>query len=112
MRMISIDQVEPGTLIVEPIMNKGGRLLVNKGTALSPTLIAKLRDLDILEVPVEGDAADEMNEVIQEEAAYDAKLSPELLKRITDRFENVRDNPHMRIIEIKSKKYLVQQSAD
>jgi hypothetical protein len=52
MPQIHIDRVQSGQLLDRPVSNASGIVLVRAGTALTPPLIERLRDLGFTELPV------------------------------------------------------------
>jgi hypothetical protein len=58
MSQTSIDRVQSGQLLEQPVSNASGIVLVRAGTALTPSLIERLRDLGFTELPVKLEAGD------------------------------------------------------
>lgn len=51
---ISLDAVKPGAILVEEIRAPSGELLLASGIELSPRLIARLKDLATMKMPIES----------------------------------------------------------
>jgi hypothetical protein len=54
MRKISLEEAQPGQMVTRPISSAAGVVLVQPGTALTPELLNRLRNLSIDTIWVEG----------------------------------------------------------
>lgn len=69
MRYISIDAVEPGHVLARGIYSANGRVLLNAGVQLTPSLISKLRQIGVTQLYIEDQRFNDvvLNDVISEE---------------------------------------------
>lgn len=69
MRYISIDALEPGHILARGIYATNGRVLLNAGVQLTPSLISKLRQIGVTQLYIEDDRFKDvvLNDVISEE---------------------------------------------
>jgi len=52
MPAVRIDQIQVGQVLERPVTNASGIVLMRSGTALTPALIERLRDLGFTELPI------------------------------------------------------------
>ena len=81
MQRILLAQAGPGMILAKEILNPEGMVLCGSGTALSPALIERLVNMDVVDVTVEGHPVNiEGDKTLQEE-----------LQEIDLRFQRVED---------------------
>ena len=81
MQRILMAQAGPGMILAKEILNPEGMVLCGSGTALSPALIERLVNMDVVDVTVEGHPVNiEGDKTLQEE-----------LQEIDLRFQRVED---------------------
>ena len=97
---VEIDLLKPGSLIQSDIKDSTGKVVVKAGTKTTPLLLKRLVTWGVKQVDIENQ---EIAPVITEDTS-DAKTSEkkmninfdkELIKEITKRFSNVRDDEFM-----------------
>jgi hypothetical protein len=58
MKKLALSEVAPGAVVARPVITSGGVILVQPGTVLTAEVLARLEDLRIETVCVEGASAD------------------------------------------------------
>ena len=53
MKKVAVQALQPGAVIMQPVKNHQGLIIINKGTVITGSLIEKLQTWDIAEVWVE-----------------------------------------------------------
>ena len=101
MRRIVLEDAKPGDEVAEPVVSSRGVVILNKGSALTPALIDRMRKMGIAEVMVEGDDADaptpeDLNEVLQE---------------LDARFEGLEENRLMMMIKGISRQHVLDRAS-
>ena len=102
MRQIFLEDAEPGDEVAEPVKNERGRVILPKGSKLSPPTIAKLRLMGVREVVVEGDDPN----------APPPKTLDELLEDLEFQFEGLEDNNLMMALKKIAREHMVQRKGD
>lgn len=87
MRLIALENCGPGTKLGKSIYNEKGKVLLTKGTELTPPLIKRLRKYNISAVYIE----DELSEGIEIVEAIPAELRIEAIGLITEGFHIIAD---------------------
>jgi hypothetical protein len=83
MQKINLEQAQAGMVLARAITNEKGITLCGEGTALTDSLIERLKKMAIQKVAVEGHPVDDGSE----------ELSPETMREvIIERFRLVRKN--------------------
>ena len=83
MQKINLEQAQAGMVLARAVTNEKGITLCGEGTALTDSLIERLRKMAIQKVAVEGHPVDDGSE----------ELSPETMREvIMERFRLVRKN--------------------
>ncbi|HAR63477.1 MAG: hypothetical protein DKM50_09395 [Candidatus Margulisiibacteriota bacterium] len=109
-RKISIDEVEPGMVIAEPVKRPNGAVLLGKGIQLSDAFISKMRMMDILEIIVEGEGQDDIEALllkVERATVYDDAISNKIIERLQRVFSDVKDNKIMQAIMAIAQKTLI-----
>ena len=86
MQKIPISLAEPGMIIAKPIVNDKGIQLVAEQTELTPTILERLRKMQIAHVTVVG--------AQPETAANDAAVAEDV-RALNERFGRVKGDPLM-----------------
>ena len=55
MRQISVEEAQAGDIVVEPVQDENGRVLLPAGAKLSPAVLSRLKGLGVVSLSVEGD---------------------------------------------------------
>jgi DNA polymerase elongation subunit (family B) len=84
-RQIKVIELKEGMKLARPVTRGEDIVLMAAGTELTPKLIERIIDLGLKEVAVEG--APSPGVPLEEE-----------IRDLEDRFQNVREDPHMSII--------------
>ncbi len=72
MRIIVIEELQPGMVLAKPAVNAKNQVLLGAGIAVTPRHLEVLRNFGVLEVAVEGDAPPE------------PPIDPRLLNQVED----------------------------
>lgn len=86
MRKVSVEALTPGMKVAKPVMNDGGMILFGPGTVLTDSLIARLGNMNVGSVHVEGEAAG-------------GKSIEERLAELDARFGKTEREPHMGVLK-------------
>jgi len=97
MRLIFLDQAEPGDELALPVLNKRGLTILPKGASLTVSLIKRLRRMGVMEVAVEG----------HDPNAPPPKTRDELLADLEARFEGLGENALMMEIKRIARQHLM-----
>ena len=82
MSIISPRKLVPGMKLTRPVLNKSGLVMIGENVVLTESLIAKIRDMDMDAVQVEG-------------TSRGLPPKEEMLAQLDRRFRNVETQPHM-----------------
>jgi len=68
MRKLPLSEASPGEVVARPVVTSGGVILVQPGTVLTADILARLADLRVETVCLEGASADArpVEEILQE----------------------------------------------
>lgn len=55
MRQISVEEAQAGDIVVEPVQDENGRVLLPAGAKLSPAVLSRLKGWGVVSLSVEGD---------------------------------------------------------
>jgi hypothetical protein len=72
--------------LVRPVLNKNGLVMIGENTVLTESLIAKIQDMGVDAVRVEG-------------ASRSLPPKEEMLAQLDRRFRNVETQPHMGVLK-------------
>ena len=97
MQRILTAQAAPGMVLAKEVLTPEGRVLCGKGTELSDALIGRLRQMEVVDVTVEGHP-------IQVEGE---KTIQELLKEVDHRFSRVEDTAPLMYLKRRIKERMV-----
>lgn len=85
MRLMKVDNCQPGTILGKPIYNNKGKILLNEGIELTDKLIHKLKKYEIATIYIE----DEQSEGIEIVEAIPEELRFEAINIITEGFQSI-----------------------
>ena len=99
MKDVPIDEIEPGTLLAAALTNDKGSLILNRGTPLTESILARLHRIGVETLPVSV----EPQKLEQERK--------ELLEAIEKRFQGTRNNPFLQELKHIAIEHLSGKSA-
>lgn len=86
MQKIPVSELKAGMVIAKAIMNESGMVLLGEGTALTHSIISRLKRMDLNSIFVEG-------------ALITGKSREEMLSDLDSRFKKTEKEPHMELIK-------------
>lgn len=86
MRLISIDALKVGMIIGRTIWNEAGHPLLQQGVAVSPTIINRLKQLQIKYMYID----DELTKGIEIQESIPSHVRKKVVSNITDSFQKIR----------------------
>ena len=102
MRTITVDEVQVGDVVVEPVHDAQGRMLLPVGSKISPAVMSRLADWGVTQLCVEGDRVE------APDGAPDSAGSEELAA-LEHRFSDVKGDPLMDRIQAVARSHLVRK---
>ncbi len=69
-KLLSLDSIEPGAVLAEPVTNSLGQTLINSGVALTAKHISILRTWNVNSVKIVVDSDDEITDISEEHLVY------------------------------------------
>ena len=96
MRTLALGEAQAGDVIAEPVVNDRGMVILPKGASLSGKVIDRLRNMNVIEVVVDGDDPN----------APPPKTHETLVEELEDRFSRHATNATMMAIQTKAREHL------
>ncbi|MFH0912016.1 MAG: hypothetical protein V1918_10995 [Planctomycetota bacterium] len=119
MRQISIQEAKPGMVLIQPIEDGQGRVIVGAGVVLGPIHIKRLPRWGVKTLVVEEDsgsgaasATDGGDEVKEAAPPVDDAYQRQLAERLDARFHEVDAYPFMQELKQIALKWLVEAGPD
>ncbi len=97
MRQIPVEEAQPGDIVVEPVQDESGRVLLPAGAKLSPAVLSRLKGWGVFTLAIEGDDAEE------------GKSSEEFLSELDHRFAGFESDALMMRIKEVARQHLSQR---
>ena len=97
MRRVEIDDLSPGDIVANPVVNDKGMVILPKGIKLTPSLIGRLDRWGVTEAEIEG----------EDPNAPPPKTTEELLCSLDERFSDVEDNQLMMALKAIAKEHIL-----
>ncbi len=82
MPKVSADKLQPGMILMKPVLNKAGIVLLGEGTELTETWVRRIQDMELTGIWIDGP---ELPQIPKEQ----------LLAELDERFEQSQDKPYM-----------------
>lgn len=112
-RTISIDSIEPGMVLAEPVRSINGGILLGQGCTLSEAYINKLQMMDLVEVVVEGEDVNDIDALLEQADILmtDASdVSKKIVEKMDRMFSDVADSKVMQVIKATVQKLLIAKA--
>ncbi len=99
MKKVLVENLEDGMILAKPVIGQNGNVLLNAGIEMKSNMAERLKRWGITIIYIAAEESDE--ELAEKEEFKDQKS-----KELEAVFEDVIDNPLMKIIYIASKKHI------
>ena len=113
MPRIPVSGIEDGMVLAVAVLDKRGGMLLSAGDRLRKSYTRKLRAWGINEVTVTGDdpVSDGPDERSEEMPTLPVEMKERILRKISHRYEKVKDEPLMKKLMRLSQKHVLNRAA-